>query len=85
MEAAFFPVSSRSFFKGEDGYIRLKRVDPSTLDDPSSDCKMDNKPAYGNACTKDDDGNDVIPKPVSVCGTSGILFDGVIPVGAHGV
>jgi len=68
---------------GEDGYIRLKRTDPSTLKDPSSDCKMDITPADGIACTKDDNGNDIVPKKVSVCGTSGILFDGVVPVGAH--
>jgi len=68
---------------GEDGYIRLKRTDPSTLDDPSSDCKMDVTPADGVACTKDDSGNDITPKSVTVCGTSGILFDGVVPIGAH--
>jgi len=68
---------------GEDGYIRLKRTDPSTLEDPASDCKMDVTPSDGIACTKDDSGNDIVPKAVSVCGTSGILFDSVVPVGAH--
>lgn len=68
---------------GENGYIRLKRVDPSTLDNPELDCKMDESPADGDACQKDDDGKDVTPKAVSVCGTSGVLFDGVLPVGGH--
>ncbi|CAJ1909789.1 unnamed protein product [Cylindrotheca closterium] len=68
---------------GEDGYIRLKRTDPSFLDDPASDCKMDVTPTDGVACTKDDSGNDIVPKAVSVCGTSGILFDTVVPIGAH--
>eukprot|EP00980_Cylindrotheca_fusiformis_P012522 scaffold3076_cov115-Cylindrotheca_fusiformis.AAC.1 len=68
---------------GEDGYIRLKRVDPSTLEDPSSDCKMDVRPADGVACSKDDSGHDIKPERVSVCGTAGILFDGVVPVGGR--
>jgi len=68
---------------GEDGYIRLKRTDPSTLDDPASDCKMDITPTDGVACTKDDSGNDIVPKAVSVCGTSGILFDSTVPIGAY--
>jgi len=68
---------------GEDGYIRLKRTDPSTLEDAASDCKMDVTPTDGIACTKDDSGNDIVPKAVSVCGTSGILFDTVVPIGAH--
>ncbi|KAG7355981.1 peptidase C1A, papain family protein [Nitzschia inconspicua] len=68
---------------GENGRIRLKRVDPATLDDPEKDCKMDNHPADGIACTKDDDGNDITPPKVKVCGTSAILFDGVVPLGGH--
>eukprot|EP00934_Nitzschia_sp_Nitz4_P006268 Nitzschia sp. Nitz4//scaffold58_size112336//28526//29972//NITZ4_004022-RA/size112336-augustus-gene-0.20-mRNA-1//-1//CDS//3329554956//6258//frame0 len=68
---------------GEDGYIRLKRVDPSTLDDPSADCKIDDKPADGVACTKDDSGKEIVPPSVPVCGTSGILFDSSVPVGGH--
>ena len=68
---------------GENGYIRLKRVDPSTLDDPELDCMLDNHPADGIACTKDDDGNDVTPPDVKVCGTSGVLYDGVVPIGGH--
>ena len=72
-----------SYSSTENGYIRLKRVDPSTLDNPELDCKMDESPADGDACQKDDDGKDVTPKAVSVCGTSGVLFDGVLPVGGH--
>jgi cathepsin L len=68
---------------GENGRIRLKRVDPATLDDPDKDCKMDNKPADGIACTKDDDGKDIVPPRVKVCGTSAVLFDGVVPLGGH--
>jgi hypothetical protein len=58
-------------------------VDPSTLDDPTSDCKLDDKPGDGVACEKDDNGNDVTPNAVLVCGTSAILFDGVVPIGGH--
>lgn len=68
---------------GEGGYIRLKRVDPATLADPRADCKVDVRPADGVACKRDDGGNDVIPPAVEVCGTSGILFDGVVPIGGH--
>jgi cathepsin L len=68
---------------GENGRIRLKRIDPSTLEDPQSDCKMDTEPADGIACTKDDDGKNIKPKNAQVCGTSGVLYDGVIPVGGH--
>jgi hypothetical protein len=71
------------YITGEDGYIRLKRVDPSTLDDPTSDCKLDDKPGDGVACEKDGNGNDVTPNAVLVCGTSAILFDGVVPIGGH--
>ena len=68
---------------GENGYIRLKRIDPTTLSDPESDCRMDVTPSDGSGCTKDDDGNDIVPEPVKVCGTCGILFDGVIPQGGQ--
>jgi hypothetical protein len=68
---------------GENGRIRLKRVDPSTLDDPFSDCKTDTHPADGIACTKDNSGKPITPEQVQVCGTSGILYDGVVPVGGH--
>lgn len=65
------------------GYIRLKRTDPSTLDDPSTDCGMDVTPSDGVACTKDDSGNDIVPPATQVCGTSGILFDTSIPLGGY--
>lgn len=68
---------------GENGYIRLKRVNPATLDDPANDCKIDDHPADGVACTKDDSGKDIVPPNVSVCGTSGILFDSTVPIGGH--
>lgn len=66
---------------GEDGYIRLKRTDPVFLDDPMSDCKMDITPSHGVAC-EGPDNNATIPDQL-VCGTSGILYANVIPVGAH--
>ena len=68
---------------GEDGYIRLKRVDPATLEDPESICRMDITPKDGNACARTDDGKEIDPDPVKVCGTSGVLFDPVIPAGAR--
>lgn len=68
---------------GEGGYIRLKRVDPASLDDPESDCGMDVTPADGEACTRDEDGKDIVPPPVKICGTSGILYDSVVPLGGH--
>lgn len=68
-------------FQGEDGYIRLKRTDPSTLVHPEDDCGIDWTPADGVACTKDDGGHNVIPPAVPVCGTSGILFNSVVPYG----
>jgi cathepsin L len=68
---------------GEGGYIRLRRTDPSTLDDPSMDCGMDVTPSDGAACTKDDSGNDIVPPATQVCGTSAILFDTSIPLGGH--
>ena len=68
---------------GEDGYIRLLRVDPAKLDDPEQDCGMDTTPADGAACTKDETGHDIIPPPAKICGNSGILYDSVIPVGGY--
>lgn len=67
----------------EGGYIRLKRVDPSTLDDPADDCGVDDTPMDGMACDTDEDGNKIEPKPVKICGTSGVLFDAVMPVGGQ--
>jgi hypothetical protein len=67
---------------GESGYIRLKRVDPDSLEDPDSDCGLDKTPMDGNACTKDENGNDVEPPAVKICGTSGVLSTSTIPLGA---
>ncbi|GAX28129.1 hypothetical protein FisN_6Lh054 [Fistulifera solaris] len=68
---------------GEDGYIRLWRVDPSTLSDPEMDCGIDTTPADGIACTQDDNGTPILPPPVKICGNSGILYDATIPIGGH--
>jgi len=61
----------------------LKRVDPSTLDDPDSDCGIDTTPADGEACTKDKHGKDVVPPAEKICGTSGILYDSAVPLGGQ--
>ena len=66
---------------GEGGYIRLKRMDPAT--DPDAACGMDTTPADGVACTIDDKGNPIVPQPEKICGTSGVLYDTSIPVGAY--
>ena len=72
---------------GEEGYIRLKRVDPQSLPQPDADCGMDVRPAHGIACTEKYDGqghrHHITPPAVKVCGTSGILFDPVLPYGAR--
>mmetsp|Transcript_23694 Transcript_23694/g.26384 ORF Transcript_23694/g.26384 Transcript_23694/m.26384 type:complete len:692 (-) Transcript_23694:208-2283(-) len=84
---------------GEQGYIRLHRVNPynqqactananaakaatagnKKLLDPCGECKMDLTPQDGIACVGPD--FSITPKPVMVCGTSGILYDAVLPVG----
>ena len=74
-------IDASTIYRGEDGYIRIKRVDPATLDDPDSICGMDVHPNEGEACSKDKDGNPITPPAVKVCGTSGVLFDPVLPVG----
>jgi cathepsin L len=68
---------------GEHGYIRLLRLDPSTLEDPDADCGIDVTPADGVACTKDDSDNEIAPPAAKICGNSGILYDTSIPLGAH--
>jgi cathepsin L len=68
---------------GENGYIRLKRVDPATLDDPESACGIDVTPRDGDSCTIDEHGNHVVPPPQKVCGTSGVLSDSVFPMGGR--
>jgi hypothetical protein len=42
---------------------------------------MDVTPSGGEGCTKDKDGHTITPPAVKVCGTSGILFDPVLPIG----
>merc|ERR1712238_535867 len=85
---------------GEQGYIRLHRVNPynprectanaakaatagttvqNKLLDPCGECKMDMTPQDGIACVGPD--FSIKPKPVMVCGTSGILYDALLPVG----
>jgi cathepsin L len=70
---------------GEDGYIRLKRTDPLRelgYDSyETNHCKLDITPADGVACVGPD-GNATLPEQI-VCGTSGILYANVVPVGAH--
>jgi cathepsin L len=88
MGRGVFRCSSMSHFaffhRGENGYIRLKRVDPESLDDPDTeDCGMDVKPNHGETCEEDEDGNPITPPAVKVCGTSGLLFDPVLPIGGH--
>eukprot|EP00534_Pseudo-nitzschia_fraudulenta_P001396 CAMPEP_0201122890 /NCGR_PEP_ID=MMETSP0850-20130426/6413_1 /ASSEMBLY_ACC=CAM_ASM_000622 /TAXON_ID=183588 /ORGANISM="Pseudo-nitzschia fraudulenta, Strain WWA7" /LENGTH=551 /DNA_ID=CAMNT_0047389677 /DNA_START=54 /DNA_END=1709 /DNA_ORIENTATION=+ len=73
---------------GEHGYIRLKRTDPGPLPESYSPgspipdgCKIDNTPADGVSCLGPN-ANDTIPDQLT-CGTSGILYANVVPVGAH--
>jgi len=68
---------------GEGGYIRLKRQDPATMEDPEEDCGMDVTPSDGDACRKDENGNPVEPPAIKICGTSGVYYQGVIPVGVR--
>lgn len=69
---------------GEDGYMRLLRVDPDTLSDfDKEDCGIDKTTSDGNGCTKDEDGNDIVPPPVKVCGTSTILYGSYVPIGGR--
>ena len=62
---------------GEDGYIRLKRESNAA----TNDCKPDITPADGIACVGPDDSID--PPVVDVCGTSGVLYDALYPIGGH--
>jgi len=62
---------------GENGYIRLKRSEK----DDEGNCKTDVTPSHGVACAGPD-GNATMPDEV-VCGTSGILYANVVPVGAY--
>ncbi|GMI31122.1 hypothetical protein TrCOL_g1076 [Triparma columacea] len=60
----------------EGGYIRLLRVDPDALEDPESICGLDTKPQDGTACEGQ-------TANITVCGTSAIHFDNVIPIGGY--
>ena len=51
---------------GEGGYIRLAR-------DAHASCGIDLKPMDGDGCKGG-------PPTVKVCGESGILYDGVVPL-----
>lgn len=44
---------------------------------------MDVKPNHGETCEKDEDGTPITPHAVKVCGTNGVLFDPVLPIGGH--
>ena len=68
---------------GEGGYIRLKRVDPDTLDNPEDDCGIDETPADGVDCTVDENGEPIAPPDERICGNSGLLYDVTVPLGAH--
>jgi hypothetical protein len=68
---------------GENGYIRLKRVDPETFYNPDGDCGFDTTPIDGIVCELNPDGSNADVKSMKVCGTNGMLFDPVIPIGGH--
>lgn len=68
---------------GEAGYIRLKRVDPTTLEDPDEDCGMDVTPFDGDACAVDENGKPIKPPATKICGTSGAYYLAVLPVGGR--
>lgn len=70
---------------GEDGYIRLRRVDPEASADPDSDCGFDTNPLDGVACQLNPDGSAASSEEVKVCGTNGMLFDPIIPVGGYSI
>lgn len=55
---------------GEQGYIRLARSDSD-----EEKCGMDVTPQDGIACSD-------VTEPARVCGTCGVIYDGVYPVGA---
>lgn len=56
---------------GEGGFIRIRRFDPRRGD--VAPCGMDLTPQDGNGCKGG-------PDQVKVCGMSGVLYDGVIPL-----
>jgi len=58
---------------GENGHIRLLRREG---DEDDHHCGTDRKPKEGLGC----DGG---PSEITVCGTCGMLYDSLIPQGAH--
>ena len=68
---------------GKSGYIRLRRICPDTLDDPDADCGFDETPFDGVDCQLNPDGSDIVPHKVKVCGTNGMLYDQIFPVGGY--
>jgi len=56
---------------GENGFIRLRRHDPTK--GATAPCGVDITPLDGNGCKGG-------PQKVKVCGQSGILYDGVYPL-----
>jgi cathepsin L len=55
---------------GENGYGKFLRSD-----DDESNCAIDTTPQDGSACAGDDE-------PITVCGTSGLLYDSSYPLNA---
>mmetsp|Transcript_7946 Transcript_7946/g.18400 ORF Transcript_7946/g.18400 Transcript_7946/m.18400 type:complete len:196 (-) Transcript_7946:273-860(-) len=68
---------------GEQGYIRLKRQDPTKMENPNDDCGVDVTPFEGNACAIDEHGNPIDPPATKVCGTSAAYYVGVFPMGVR--
>ena len=76
---------------GENGYIRLLRRDPHKTDsnersrDPNYgiECGRDLTPLDGDECAIDTQGNPVPPRPIEVCGTSGIYYRAILPTGVR--
>ena len=66
---------------GESGYIRLARVDPALSDNLDEDCGFDSTPLDGVSCASNPDGTPAEIQSIKVCGTNGMLYDPVIPVG----
>uniref|UniRef100_A0A7S2LQU4 Peptidase C1A papain C-terminal domain-containing protein n=1 Tax=Leptocylindrus danicus TaxID=163516 RepID=A0A7S2LQU4_9STRA len=57
---------------GEGGYIRILREDPDEVDEDI--CGVDETPSHGSECIGGADS-------ITVCGTSGILYENFIPMG----
>ena len=61
---------------GEDGYIRILRENPADYENYDDICGIDTTPEHGSEC----DGG---AEAIKVCGTSGILYNTVVPTGGH--